>query len=115
MLINFQSCKVLVYLIQTTRIFVSTFEFDAQFGEGLLHTLTLPLPHEAIVNVNCDHLILVQSFVEEGCANCRIHAATQQHLRISSETKSLLWSRTHCISPVVSNISDAASAETLKL
>lgn len=49
---------------------VPTFEFDAQLGERLLHTLTLPLPHETIVDVNGYHLVLVESFVEQSCANC---------------------------------------------
>lgn len=65
--------------------FIPTFEFDAQLGEGLLHTLTLPLPHEAIVNVNRYNLVLVQSFVEESCAHGGVHSATQQHLRTPSE------------------------------
>lgn len=62
-------------------IIFTTFEFDAQLGEGLLHTLTLPLPHEAVVDVNCYHLVLVQSLVEEGCANGWVHPTTQQHLK----------------------------------
>lgn len=66
-----------------------TFKFDAQLGERLLHTLALPLPHEAVVDVHGDHLLLVQGLVEEGRAHCRVHAAAQQHLR---ETQ---WKRSH--------------------
>lgn len=64
---------VLVYpflLLSDHQVLCPTFEFDAQFGEGLLHALALSLPHEAVVDVNCYHLVLVQSFIEEGCANC---------------------------------------------
>lgn len=50
--------------------FIPTFDFDSQLGEGLLHTLTLSFPHEAVVNVNCNYLVLVQSFVKQSCADC---------------------------------------------
>lgn len=65
-----------------------TFEFDAQLGERLLHTLALPLPHEAVVDVHGDHLLLVQGLVEEGRAHRGVHAAAQQHLRETQPKRS---------------------------
>lgn len=59
-----------------------TFEFDAQLGQRLLHTLTLSLPHEAVVDVHGDDLLLVQRFVEERRAHRGVHAAAQQHLQV---------------------------------
>lgn len=50
-----------------------TFEFDAEFGECLLHALALPLPHEAVVDVDGDHLVLIQSFIKQSCTHCGVH------------------------------------------
>lgn len=78
-----------MYTLKNCRIWIPTFEFDSQLGQGLLHALTFSLPHEAVVDVNCYHLVLVQSFVQEGCADCWVYSTTQQHLRVSSERNSV--------------------------
>lgn len=75
-------------VVQLANFSLPTFEFDAQLGEGLLHTLTFPLPHEAVVDMNSYHLVLVKGFVEEGCANCGVNSTTQQHLETSTKTES---------------------------
>lgn len=66
-----------------------TFEFDAKLGERLLHALTLSLPHEAVVDVDRNHLILVESFVEESCAHRGVHTSTQQHLDKQGQIKTV--------------------------
>lgn len=69
--------------------FSQTFQFDSKFGEGLLHTQTLPLPHEAVVDVNGYDLVLVQGFVQKSCTHGGVHAAAQQNLWERSQTEAL--------------------------
>lgn len=83
------------------KAFSSTFEFDAQLSEGLLHALTLLLPHEAVVDVNSDHLLRVQSLVQQGCAHCRVHPATQQHLRKSFNHRHVSMGEQICSDAIV--------------
>lgn len=66
-----------------------TLNVDAQLNEGLLHHLALPLAHEAVVDVDGDHLLLVQGFVEQSRAHGGIHPAAQQHLGNACTSQSL--------------------------
>lgn len=72
----------------------ATSQPETQLLEGLLHSLTLILAHETIVNVNGYHLVLTQGFVQQCSTHGWIHTSAHQQLhdnQITTNIKHILF------------------------
>ena len=57
-----------------------TMQLESQLFKAGLDLLALPLSHEAIVNVYCNHPVWPQGGEQESCTHCTVNTATHQAL-----------------------------------
>jgi hypothetical protein len=61
-----------------------TFDLESDGAQGLDDVLALVEAHEAVVDVQCDHLLRPQRLVQQRRAHSGVHATTHQHLHVQT-------------------------------